>query len=247
MSLTIIEELECMLAASQTLNDCDKALVSYLKTRGIKTFSFTYYAYHPSSKNKLKYDICSDNFSLWHQHYLSEQYNYIDSTLNFVYQNHLPIYWDLKQQLKAAKNETERKMRQDSIDFGATSGLSIPIHGPNNNFATLVLVQMKGEKLGLNQAILQYELYLAAHHYYHYIQPHLLSHLSKEKQYSLTEREIQCLLLIAKGFSVKAMAQNLELSERTINFHIQKLNKKLGTRNKYQSLAKALELDMLTL
>ena len=54
-------------------------------------------------------------------------------------------------------------------------------------------------------------------------------------------------MLISKNYSVSEMAHELHLTERTINYHIQKLNKKLGTKNKYQSLAKALRLGMLVL
>ncbi|RUR21422.1 helix-turn-helix transcriptional regulator [Legionella qingyii] len=245
IDLLVILENELVQASS--LTDCDDALRSYLNKKGITTFSFTYYAYHPNSANRLKYDMCSTNFKSWHQHYLAEQYHNIDSTLNFVYNNHLPIYWNLKQQLAQATCESERKMREDSIAFGAKSGLSIPIHGPHNNFAILLLVQMQNQQCHLQENRAQYEFFVAAHHYYHYIQPHLLDQISEKEAFHLTQREIQCLLLIAEQFSVKEMSQRLELSERTINFHIQKINKKLGTKNKYQSLAKALEFQLLTL
>ena len=242
-----LEQLEHQLAQANTIKECDEALRLFLNKKGIATFSFTYYAYHPHSANKLKYDTCSANFQSWHQHYLNEQYNNIDSTLAFVYNNHLPIYWNLKQQLAQAASDSERIMRQDSIAFGAESGLSIPIHGPQNNFAILLLVQMRNQDCHLQVSTTQYEFFVAAHHYYHYIQIHLLDEVTGKASFQLTRREIQCLLLIAKHYSVKQMAQKLELSERTINFHIQKINKKLGTKNKYQSLTKAIEHQLLTL
>lgn len=242
-----LELLETKLVEANTLSDCNEALRLYLIQRGISTFSFTYYAYHPNSANKLKYDMCSANFKTWHEHYLAEQYNNIDSTLDFVYHNHLPIYWDLKQQLAQATSDSERQMRLDSLAFGARSGLSIPIHGPHNNFAILLLVKMQHEQFNLQDCRNQYEFFVAAHQYYHYIQTHLLNEVAGKESFQLTQREIQCLLLISNDYSVKQMAQHLELSERTINFHIQKINKKLGTKNKYQSLAKALECQLLTL
>ncbi|CDZ76551.1 Transcriptional activator protein LuxR [Legionella massiliensis] len=243
----LLVQFENDLVQANLLSECDEALNRYLSKKGISTYSFTYYAYHPNSSNKLQYDMCSANFKVWHQHYLEEQYNNIDSTLSFVYNNHLPIYWNLRQQLAQASTEAERKMREDSIAFGAESGLSIPIHGAHNNFAILLLVQMQHEQSNLQQQIIQYEFFVAAYLYFHYIQTHLLAEAPEKELFRLTQREIQCLLLIAKQYSVKQMAQHLELTERTINFHIQKLNKKLGTKNKYQSLAKALEHRLLTL
>jgi LuxR family transcriptional activator of bioluminescence operon len=243
----VLEKLENELAEANQISDCDLALSSYLAKKGISTYSFTYYAYHPNSQNKLKYDMCSANFRVWHQHYLAEDYDRIDSTLRFVYNNHLPIHWNLKQQLAQANSESERKMRQDSIAFGAVEGLSIPIHGAHNNFAILLLVQMQKDAINLRQLSLQHEFFIASYLYFHFIQVHLLNEAPEKKSFLLTQREIQCLLLIAKHYSVQQMAQYLELTERTVNFHIQKLNKKLGTKNKYQSLAKALEYQLLTL
>lgn len=239
--------LENTLAAANSIEECDKALAKFLNEKKITTYSFTYYAYHPHSANKLKYDMCSENFKFWHTFYLAEQYNKIDSTLSFVYQNHLPIYWNLRQQLLQASTQEERKMREDSIAFGAEEGLSIPIHGPHNNFAILLLVQMQNQRCHLKELSAQHTFLVAAHLYYHYLQSQLLNEIREENTFGITARETQCLLLIAKQYTVKEMAQSLEVSERTINFHIQKINHKMGTKNKYQSLAKALENNVLTL
>lgn len=243
--LDTLQALEEHLTLARSLKECKQALVLFLRRFAITTFSFTYYTYHPLSANKLKYDCCSDNFISWHQHYLEEQYNDIDSTLSFVYKNHLPIYWDLKQQLLKAQNERERQMRLDSMAFGAETGLSIPVHGPFNNFAILLLVQMKGDDIDLNTSALHYVMSQAAHLFYHYLQSHLLDETPEEASFNLTQRELQCLSLLARQCTVKEMAQQMEVTERTIHFHIQKLNKKLGTKNKYQSLNKALALKLI--
>lgn len=247
MMLNVLEQFENQLVLARSLIECDKYLENYLNNQGIKTFSFTYYAYHPHSANKLKYDICSKNFLTWHQHYLEQQYQDIDSTLDIVYNTHLPVYWNLKQQVAQAKNHQERQMRLDSLAFGAESGLCIPIHGPQNNFAILLLVNMRDEKNDLETPTRQYEFFMAAHLYYHHIQTHLLDEIRQTSAFNLSKREIQCLLLLAKQCSVKEMAQQIEVTERTINFHIQNLNKKLATKNKYQSVQKAIELKLLTL
>lgn len=63
----------------------------------------------------------------------------------------------------------------------------------------------------------------------------------------LKPREMQCLLLIAKNYTTSAIAKSLCITERTVNFHIQRLNKKLGTQNKYQSVLKALRKKMISL
>jgi len=237
--------LEKKFKAAREVATLNEALVEYLNDLGISTFSFTYYSYHPNSLNKLKYDFASANYAVWHKHYQEEHYEEVDATMETVYRTCLPTFWDVQTQLKESTSARERQMRLDSIAFGAEKGLSIPIHGPLEDFATFVLVQMHGETC-LNQwQTIQYQLFTAGYYYYWYLQQQLLKHQTPVEKYQLNKREIQCLQLIAEQLSVAAIAKRLHITERTVNYHIQRLNKKLGTKNKYQSLAKALQKGLI--
>lgn len=239
-------KLEKQLSEANTLRALNQALQDYLESLHISTFAFTYYAYSPSSINKLKYDFTSSNFSSWHKHYISEGYEDIDSTLDIVYQATMPIFWDTREQFANAKNPRERKMRKDSIAFGAEKGISIPIHGPHDDFAILLVVQMKGQNCLERYKDFQDELFLAGYHYYHHLQKQLLQ-TTANKKFKLSQREMQCLTLIAKNYSTEDMAKILGIKERTVNYHIQRLNKKFGTSNKYQSVIKALNKGLIKL
>ncbi len=243
----MLSKLEQALKSAKSIDQLNLALKQYLSNFGVKTYAFTYYSYYPNSENKLKYDFATPELVAWHNHYISEKYEDIDSTLDVVYRTSLPIYWSLEQQLKEAKSPREKQMRLDSIKFGAEKGLSIPIHGPQEDFAILVLVQMQGQKCLENWQTLQYEFFTAAYYYYFYCQQFLLKTLPADKKHQLNKREIQCLTLIAKQYSTEAMAQALSITERTVNYHIQRLNKKLGTPNKYQSVMKALNKGLIRL
>jgi DNA-binding CsgD family transcriptional regulator len=243
MSLIILEK---NLKKAVSLKEINQALEKYLLTFGITTFSFTYYSYYPNSKNKLKYDFSSSDFSLWHKHYISEGYEDIDSTLDSVYQQSLPIFWDLQDQLENAKSSREKKMRLDSIKFGAEKGLSIPIHGPQEDFAILLIVQMKNQNCLDNWEELQYSLFSTAYYYYFYLQKILLLTKPNLRKNILSQREIQILLLIAKQHSIEKIANALNITQRTVNYHIQKLNKKLGVKNKYQAIIKALKQNLIS-
>lgn len=52
----------------------------------------------------------------------------------------------------------------------------------------------------------------------------------------LTKREQECLRLTAEGFRLEMIAQLLKISKRTVNFHLQNANKKLGVTNKYLAI-----------
>ena len=241
----IIQEFEKKLKFARTIEELNQALQEFLLSLKITTYAFTYYSYYPNSLNKLKYDICSKNFLSWHQHYLSENYEEVDSTLEKVYHSSLPAFWDLVEQLKNAKTEKEKQMRKDSIAFGAEKGLSFPIHGPQEDFAILLVVQMRGEDCLDEWQKIQYHIFTAGYYFYSYLQPLLLKIQKPAEKFDLNKREIQCLALIAKNLSIQSVAEKLHLTERTVNFHIQRMNKKLGTKNKYQSVLKALHHGLI--
>lgn len=242
-----LSEFHTLLLNARTLADLNQALKTYLAEHAVSTYSFTYYSYHPNSLNKLKYDFSSDNYATWHQHYISENYEEIDSTMDKIYRTSLPTFWNVQDQLKEASSAKERQMRLDSIDFGAIKGISIPIHGPQEDFACFLVVQMKGESSLDNWPTAQYDLFVMAYYYYSFLQKLLLKAQVPIEKYQLNKRELQCLHLIAKQFSVKKIAQNLNITPRTVNYHIQRLNKKLGTQNKYQSVIKSLQHGLLEL
>lgn len=240
-------DLEKALKTATSIDQVNQAMQHYLKLYNINTFAYTYYSYHPTSQNKLKYDYSTSNFVQWHKHYIDENYHDIDSTLAIVYQASLPIFWDLQKQLQEAKNPREKQMRLDSIAFGTEKGLAIPIHGPQEDFAVLLLVQMRGQSCLENWQELQFEFLSAAYYYYFYMQRELLKYQSPVSQYQLNKRETQCLTLLAKQYSTETIAKTLKITERTVNYHIQRLNKKFGTQNKYQTVIKALQKGLIVL
>ncbi|HEV2614549.1 MAG TPA: autoinducer binding domain-containing protein [Gammaproteobacteria bacterium] len=234
------------LKTAQSIEKLNQTLRFFLESFSIKTFSFTYFAYYQNSNHRLHYEFCTDNLKPWHQHYLEERYQDIDSTMDETSKTTLPTAWDLQEQLKHARSERERKMRLDSIAFGAEQGLSIPLYGPGKDLAILTLIQMRGEQCAEQWQKNESVLFAAAHYYQGYLQKQLLISQLNDKDSPLKKRELQCLQLIAKHYSVSQIAKALHITERTVNFHIQLLNKKLGAKNKYESLMKAMEEGLIT-
>ncbi len=242
-----IDSFKQKLKEAKNVEQLNKTLLSYMHDLGYSAFSFTYYSYHPKSKNKIRYDFSSKKLRQWHEHYLSEDYHCIDTTIDATYQTTLPTFWNIKAQIDNAKTLRERQMRLDSQAFGVEKGVSIPIHGPSNDFAILMISKFKGEKEVVPLENLEHELQNIAHYYYHYVRTHLLKSQPENKAYHFSKREMQCLVLLAQHYSVTDIAKELKITSRTVNFHIQNINKKFGVKSKYQAVAKALELGLLTL
>ncbi len=73
----------------------------------------------------------------------------------------------------------------------------------------------------------------------------LMPKLAPETQIMLTSREKEVLCWTAEGKTAYEIAQILDVSERTVNFHINNAITKLGTSNKTQAAVKATALGML--
>ena len=63
----------------------------------------------------------------------------------------------------------------------------------------------------------------------------------------LSERQVEVLRLLAKGYSNKQIAHCLGVAEPTIKMHVSSLLRVLKVQNRVQILLKALDLNFVTL
>lgn len=223
------------LAATKTSAQAEAVLDSYLASFGFRSYAFTYYSGHVKSGRKLRYHYVSKALRVWHNHYLAQKYADVDRTLEESHSMTLPLFWDAHQQLKLAKNKREQRIREESIEHGIDQGLSIPVYGPQQDFATLALHQRVKETCLQKYESKQFEWMSAVQIYYHHIRRILNLSEKHIAPFQLTKREIQCLSYTQKSWRVEQIAKALKISVRTVNFHLQNANKKLGQNNKYQS------------
>ena len=62
----------------------------------------------------------------------------------------------------------------------------------------------------------------------------------------LTKREIQMLRWMGEGFSNKAIAQQLFISENTVKYHIRNILQKLGVQNRTEAVAYAIREGLIS-
>jgi len=149
------------------------------------------------------------------------------------YKTNLPVYWEVEKQLTEADTQEVIEMRETALRCGLVRGLCIPVHGPFEDFAILVLAETEGQNCLENWQAQQHDFLSIAHYFYEYFKPLLLLEQKISTAYVLSPRQKQCLQLVAEQTSVAEIATILGVSERTVNFHIQRANKILGTKNKH--------------
>lgn len=64
---------------------------------------------------------------------------------------------------------------------------------------------------------------------------------------ALTPREIEVLQLLARGLANKTIAQELEISEHTVKFHVNSILAKLGAQSRTDAVVRATRLGLITL
>lgn len=64
---------------------------------------------------------------------------------------------------------------------------------------------------------------------------------------SLTPREMQVMQLLARGLANKTIAQELEISEHTVKFHVNSILAKLGAESRTDAVVRAMRLGLVTL
>ena len=244
-----LTELHQRLKRSTSLDDINIHLKHFLNQFSIDTYAMTCYYKSGSHHNTVvEYSSISPNLQAWHDHYHEQNYDQIDTVSKQLKLNDLPTFWTVDQQIKQAQSQAELQMRLDAKDFGADCGLSFPLHAAKGEHAIFMLLQKQGQSCLNNWQDIQYELHGAAHYYYGYLRALLIKECPATMQISnLNKRQIQCLQLIAKGYDLKMIAERLSITERTVNYHIQKMNKQLGTSNKHQSVIVAYRQGLIDL
>ena len=69
----------------------------------------------------------------------------------------------------------------------------------------------------------------------------------KEKIESLTDRELEVLILVAKGMFNKEIGITLDISERTVKNHLSNIFKKIEVSDRTQAAVFAIKNDLIKL
>ncbi len=70
------------------------------------------------------------------------------------------------------------------------------------------------------------------------------SRLSEQTQV-LSRREVDVLRLLARGYSNKEIARDLQIGEETVRTHVRRIMAKLGVRRRTQAILVAMRLGMI--
>ncbi|MCV6585457.1 MAG: LuxR family transcriptional regulator [Marinibacterium sp.] len=173
----------------------------------------------------------------WVDRYLEKNYLRTDPVIIGCFQRFHPVDWkQLDWSSKAA-----RQFQKEAMAYGVgNQGYSIPIRGPNGQFALFTLnascddaawarfIEANGHDLILighffNRKALEFEATRIPDH-----------------NQSLSPREVDAMTLLAQGLSRAQVAEKLSISEHTVRVYIESARFKLGALNTTHAVARAI-------
>lgn len=187
--------------------------------------------------------LISDFPPAWFDRYRTQRYGEVDPVLRHCLASMIPAVWHRQQ--RPALPHAKRLVR-DARRHGLAGGATWSVFGANGDVALLALTTSRAaraERRNIEQRLGDGCMLLAHVH-------ETVRRLSQRvacalPRVSLTAREQECLRWVSAGKTSWETAMILSIAERTVNFHIEKVNRKLGTHGRAQAVARAMALGLI--
>lgn len=173
----------------------------------------------------------------WVHRYIEKEYARIDPVVQGCYQRFHPVDWKMLDW----SSPRARNFMGEAAEAGVgNQGLSVPIRGPNGQFALFTASSRSSDQTWERYARNNVgELILVAH-FVNQKALELDNGTDIQKTASLSPREIDTLSLLAMGYSRAQAADSLSISEHTLRVYIESARFKLGAQNTTHAVAKAI-------
>ncbi len=181
----------------------------------------------------------------WEQRYREANYYRIDPVLRQARNRALPFRWG--RALTGGSGESARMMR-DAAAHGLAEGICIPLHGPPGGFG-LFVAGAKRSSGEVDRELIRYAgllrmLAWTTRERLLELMPELCTNLAEVK---LTPRERDCLRLLAGGLTNAQIADDLEISSRTVHYHLENARRKLDASGRVDMVVRAVRTGLIEL
>jgi DNA-binding CsgD family transcriptional regulator len=178
----------------------------------------------------------------WREHYDRNSYLAIDPVITRSLGSIMPFGWD-------ELDRSDPRVAQlfaEAAGHGLAHGFSVPVHGGHGEGGVLSLARPQPP---LPAASAERErLFQEAQWLAHVLQTKLRALVFDDAvpaTRGLTPRERECLQLAAEGHSAQDIARALSIAERTVVFHLNHAEEKLGTTRRQHAVARGVALGQI--
>lgn len=235
--MATVETLEVIEGFSETGNpeELETRLQDTVRRLGFTEYS--YLGFRPPITNETLF-VAANYPDGWVERYLDQRYLYTDPMLTTAKRSRLPFYWKSLRR-SADLTRGEKKILNEGAEFGIRYGLTVPVHGPNGEFATLSLASQENEaELDALWTHKVHLFHLIAHHFHAAVWERIATD-DIDMAPVLSPREAEILTWTARGKSAWEISEILNVGEGTVVTHLKRVHEKLNTSNKTHAVAKA--------
>ena len=177
----------------------------------------------------------------WVERYTAKEHGLIDPVLIGAVRGVLPFTWSMARNSRPSLAHKRRCIFDEAGAFGLRGGAVVPIHGFAGEFAIVCFASTDEE--AHFDALWQRHRHVAhvmSMHLHSRIAQALAPHRAMTEPVTLSEREAECLIWMARGKTNWEISEILSLSEKTIQTYLENTKRKLGVYTKTQAVVKAI-------
>jgi len=186
--------------------------------------------------------IRSTYAAAWRQTYDKEGLAHIDPTVEHCMTRAAPLIWSPG----IFATTAQRSMYEEACSYGLRAGVTIPIHGPNQEAGMMCFVNdssstdefQRHVNAALPNLVLLRDLVIDTS------QRHLETH-AQTLLPKLTPRERECLKWTARGKSTWEISHILNCSEAVVNFHMKNISTKFCVNSRRAAAVIAAQLGLI--
>lgn len=164
----------------------------------------------------------------WGERYAEQDFMRIDPVVEGAGRSFVPINW---KELDWSEKR-RRQLLREAVDYGVgNQGYTVPIHGPNGQFAIFVLNGTHSDEEWEKLIAEQRSSILVISHFFHQKVLEITKVFGDPPSPKLSSRETDVLTHLALGKNRSQAAYDLKISENTLRVYADSARHKLGALN----------------
>lgn len=211
-------------------------------------FSLYFYAVHLPVSLTAPYHFCLSGYPrAWRARYDAAGYLRVDPIVRHSMSSSVPLIWD---EIDRSDTAVDAFFRE-AAEHGLGHGISAPVAGRHGDVALLSLARDAARPVDpdpRHRHALRSRLHWLATVLHEAVRRLVLTHEGAPRVASpLSEREKECLLWAADGKTTADIGRMLDITERTVLFHLESAGRKLGVSGRHNAIARAVALGEIEL
>ncbi|NRB80212.1 MAG: LuxR family transcriptional regulator [Saccharospirillaceae bacterium] len=240
-----IEKYISNIQSSNTIEELDVNCKLLCEDLNIDYYSF---ALSIPARLNAPLTVAIQNFpEKWEEIYKIKNFIEYDPVLSYSQRFTIPVFWSDLKLIEEVMSVKAEEVMLCAKKHDLVQGVSIPIRSPQGDCGVFSLISKNEDSIDLLKSILPIAQSITI-----YIYDAVIRISSRQQGSSLsiqslgiTKRQEQCLNWASKGKTAWEIAQILDISERTVIFHLKNISDKLGVSNRQHAIAKAVVLGII--